>query len=116
MTRNATITHYRPTNLRHRAEATKNTNSEMESRRQLKKSSQLSLTQRDDCVTRKDSKYEGGSICNENLIITPSINALGFYVICQTKDQSVAVIMVYKTLFYLSKFNMLHVRTFQKAH
>ena len=53
------------------------------------------------------SRYEGGSICNENPFITPSINALGFYVICQTKDQSVAVIMVYETLFYLSKFNKL---------
>ena len=53
------------------------------------------------------SAYEGGSICNENSIITPSINALGFSAICQTKDQSVVVIMVYKTLFYLSKFNKL---------
>ena len=53
------------------------------------------------------TKYEGGSICNENPIITPSINALVFYAICQKKDQSVAVIMVYKTLFYLSKFNKL---------
>ena len=53
-------------------------------------------------------KYEGGSICNENHFITPSINALGFYAICQTKDQSVAVIMVYETLFYLSNFNKLH--------
>ena len=52
-------------------------------------------------------EYEGGSICNENPIITPSINALGLYAICQTKDQSVVVIMVYKTLFYLSKFNKL---------
>ena len=51
--------------------------------------------------------YEGGSICNENLYITPSINALGFYAICQTKDQSVAVKMVYETLFYLSKLNKL---------
>ena len=51
--------------------------------------------------------YEGGSICNENPCITPSINALGFYAICQTKDQSVALIMVYETLFYLSKFNKL---------
>ena len=51
--------------------------------------------------------YEGGSICNENPFITPSINALGFYVICQMKDQSVASIMVYETLFYLSKFNKL---------
>ena len=47
----------------------------------------------------------GGSICNENPMITPSINALGFYAICQTKAQSMAVVMVYKTLFHLSKFN-----------
>ena len=51
--------------------------------------------------------YEGGSICNENSFITPSTNALGLYAICQTKDQSVAVIMVYETLFYLFKFNKL---------
>ena len=51
--------------------------------------------------------YEGGSICNENLFVTPSPNALGFYVICQTKDQSIAFIMVQETLFYLSKFNKL---------
>ena len=51
--------------------------------------------------------YEGGSICNENPIITPSINTLGFYAICQMKDQSVAFIMMYETLFYLSKFNKL---------
>ena len=38
--------------------------------------------------------YEGGSICNENPFITPSTNALGLYAICQTKDQSIAVIMV----------------------
>ena len=42
--------------------------------------------------------YEGGSICNENPFITPSTNALEFNVICQTKDQSVAVIMVHETL------------------
>ena len=51
--------------------------------------------------------YEGGSICNENPFITPSINASGFYAICQMKDQSVAVIMEYETLFYLSKLNKL---------
>ena len=51
--------------------------------------------------------YEGGSICNENPFITPSKNALGFNAICQAKDQSVAVLMVHETLFYLSKFNML---------
>ena len=56
--------------------------------------------------------YEGDSICNENPFITPSINALGFYAICQKKDQSVAVKMVHKTLFYLSKFNKL--QTFKK--
>ena len=53
------------------------------------------------------SLYEGGSICNENPFMTPSPNALGFYVICQTKDQSIAFIMVQETLFYLSKFNKL---------
>ena len=51
--------------------------------------------------------YEGGSICNENPSITPSTNALGCYVICQTKDQSVAVKMVHETLFYLTNFNKL---------
>ena len=51
--------------------------------------------------------YEGGSICNENPFMTPARNALGIHVICQTKDQSVAVIMVHRTLFYLSKFNKL---------
>ena len=51
--------------------------------------------------------YEGGSICNENPSITPSTNALGFNAICQMKDQSVAVIMVHDTLFYLTKFSML---------
>ena len=56
--------------------------------------------------------YEGGSICNENPIITPSINALGFYAICQTIDQSVAVIMVYKTLFYFT--NLISYRLFKK--
>ena len=50
--------------------------------------------------------YEGGSICNENPFITPSTNAVGFNVICQTKDQNVAVKMVHETLFYLRKFNM----------
>ena len=51
--------------------------------------------------------YEGGSICNENPFITPSTNALGFYAICQTKDQSVADIMVHETLFHLTKLNKL---------
>ena len=58
--------------------------------------------------------YEGGSICNENPFITPSTNALGLYAICQTKDQSVVIIMVHETLCYLSKFNKL--QTFLKAH
>ena len=44
--------------------------------------------------------YKGGSICNKNPFITPSTNTLRFNVICQTKDQSVAVIMVHVTLFY----------------
>ena len=51
--------------------------------------------------------YEGGSICNETPVITPSTNGLGLYAICQTKDQSIAVVMVQETLFYLSKFNKL---------
>ena len=51
--------------------------------------------------------YEGGSKCNENPFITPSPNALGFYAICQMKDQSIAILMVQETLFYLSKFNKL---------
>ena len=51
--------------------------------------------------------YEGGSIYNETPFITPSTNAIGFYAICQTKDQSVAVIMVHETLLYLSKFTKL---------
>ena len=50
--------------------------------------------------------YEGGSICNENPFITPSPYALGFYALCQTKDESVAILMVHKKLFYFSKFNM----------
>ena len=37
--------------------------------------------------------YEWGSICNEDPFITPSTNALGFYAVCQTKDQSVAVML-----------------------
>ena len=49
----------------------------------------------------------GGSICNENPFITPSTKALGFNVICQRKDQNVAVKMVHETLFYLCKFNKL---------
>ena len=57
--------------------------------------------------------YEGGSICNENGFITLSTNVLGFFTICQTKDQSVAIIMVHETLFNLSKFNKL--QTFLKS-
>ena len=56
--------------------------------------------------------YEGGSICNENPFITPSTNVLGFYAICQMKDQSVAVIMVHRTLFYLP--NLISYRLFKK--
>ena len=52
-------------------------------------------------------QYEGGSKCNENPFITPSPNALGFYAICQAKDQSIVFIMVQETLFYLYKFNKL---------
>ena len=51
--------------------------------------------------------YEGGSICNENQFITPSPNALGFYAICQTKDQSIAFIMVQETLLYPPKLKKL---------
>ena len=61
------------------------------------------IKNREECRT-----CEGGSICNENPFITPSTNAaLGFYAICQTKDQRVGVIMVHETLFYHSKFNKL---------
>ena len=56
--------------------------------------------------------YEGGSICNENPIINPSIAALGFYGICQTKDQSSAVIMMYKHYFIFS--NLISYRLFKK--
>ena len=59
-------------------------------------------------VLHGDAKhYEGGSICNENPFITPSTNELGLYAIYQTKDQSVAVIIVHETLVYRSKFNKL---------
>ena len=67
----------------------------------------LFITKVSAIYSMKISKYEGGSICNENPFITPSPNALGFYAICQTKDQSIAFIMVQETLFYLSKFNKL---------
>ena len=56
---------------------------------------------------QSETMLRGGSICNENPFITPSTNALGFYGICQTKYQSVVVIMVHETLLYLSKFNKL---------
>ena len=59
------------------------------------------------CFVSVMLSYEGGSLCNENPFITPSTNALGLYAICQTKDQSTAVIMVQETLFYLSIFNKL---------
>ena len=65
------------------------------------------LAHRMDHSTPKYCNYEGGSICNENPFITPSTNALGFNAICQTKDQSVVIIMVHGTLFYLSNFNKL---------
>ena len=65
------------------------------------------------CMTKNLVYYEGGSICNENPFITPSTNELGLYAIYQTKDQSVAVIMVHETLFYLSKFNKL--QAFKKS-
>ena len=65
-------------------------------------------------VKKLSYHYEGGSICYENPFITSPINAFGFYAICQTKDQSVAVIMVPETLFYLSKFNKL--QTFFKKN
>ena len=51
--------------------------------------------------------YEGDSICNENPFVSPSTNELGFCAIYQTKDQSIAFIMVQETIFYLSKFNKL---------
>ena len=68
----------------------------------------MTLNLTSDLVSRnciESGAYEGGSMCNETPYITPSINALGFYAICQTKDQSVAVKLVYETLFYLSKLN-----------
>ena len=58
-------------------------------------------------TNRSPEHLRGGSICNVNPYITPSKNALGFNAICQAKDQSVAVLMMHETLFYLSKFNML---------
>ena len=53
-----------------------------------------------ECKGQDFAIYEGGSICNANPFITPSTNALGFNAICQTKDLSVAVIMVHETLLY----------------
>ena len=56
-------------------------------------------------------QYEGGGgggvNMNENPFITSSTIALGFYAICRTKDQSVTVIVMHETLFYLAKFNKL---------
>ena len=46
----------------------------------------------------------GGSICNENPFITPSTNSLGLNAICQTKGQSVAVIMVHENLINYIRF------------
>ena len=48
----------------------------------------------------------------KNPFITPSTIGLGFYAICQMKDQSVAVIMVHETLFYLT--NLISNRLFKK--
>ena len=47
------------------------------------------------CVSlySKCKKVGGGSICNENPFITSSIYALGLYAICQTKDQSLTVML-----------------------
>ena len=56
--------------------------------------------------------YEGGSICNEYSFITPPPNALGFYDICQTKDQSIVFIMVQETLFIFP--NLTSYRLFKK--
>ena len=50
----------------------------------------------------KKNIYEGGSIYNGNTLITPHRKALEFYAICGTKDQGLAFLMVYKTLFYVS--------------
>ena len=48
------------------------------------------------------SCYEGRSICNENVFITPSINALGFYGLYETKYQNLTFQMMHNALFYLS--------------
>ena len=55
-----------------------------------------------------------GSICNENAFITRSTNAVGCFAVHQTKDLCLAVLMVHKPSFYLSKSNRL--QTFKKAH
>ena len=47
-------------------------------------------------------RYEGRSICNENAFVTPSLSALGFHTICETKDQILTFQIMPKTLFYLS--------------
>ena len=64
-------------------------------------------------VNVKMATLRGGSLYNENPFITLSTNALGFNAICQTKDQSVADIMVHETLSHLTKINKL--QTFSKA-
>ena len=46
-------------------------------------------------------EHTRGSICNENTFITPPTKGLEIYAICQAKDQSLTVSMVYETLFYL---------------
>ena len=44
---------------------------------------------------------------NESTFIILPTNALEFYAICQTKDLSLAVLMVHKPLFYFSKIDKL---------
>ena len=56
--------------------------------------------------------YEGGSICNENPFITPPTNVLGMFRICQTKYQSVAVIIMHKHYFIFP--NLISYRLFKK--
>ena len=41
----------------------------------------------------------GGSIYNDNTLITPPTKALEFYAICGTKGQGLAFLMVYEILF-----------------
>ena len=56
----------------------------------------------------------GGSIYNGNTLITPLTKALKFYAICGTKDQGLTILMVYKTLFYVSY--LLRYRLLKQAH